>query len=625
MIGRILSGRYQVMERLGGGGMAVVYKALDTFLNRQVSVKVLRSQYADDEEFVRRFRREALAVASLGHPNIVNIYDVGQDGEIYYTIMEYIEGETLRELIEREGVLAPERAVEITKEILEGLHHAHRHHIIHRDIKPHNILITKEGRVKVTDFGIALAANSGATIVHTGRIIGSAHYLSPEQARGAPSDERSDIYAVGVVLFEMISGQRPYDGDTALIVAMQHLEKPVPDLRALNPAIPSALAGIVRRAMSKQPDRRYATAQEMIQDLNAWQQGLPVNRPSRDGDAELDATRIIAARSREEDETRSELEDAEELPERSSRSARLWIGVTLLSLLAIALISYLAVRSWLYVPTTEVPNVIGLTLEEAEDELNDAGLDFEVAEEIFSEEQTGTVMSQDPAAGEVVRSSRIVYLTVSKGQEPVEIPLVSGMHRLEARNRLVNLGLDVQETERHHESVPADYVIESVPGHGAERVKGSSVELIVSLGPEKEPFSMPNLIGKSFEEARDLLLSLGLDLDEIKRGGTSDQPQNTVMDQEPDPGTQVETGDPVDLVLSDGCRNQAQETIRVSQDGVRLQIELFDERGSRVIYDQERNRGEFPLTICWQGEAARYFVKEDGTTTYSQILKREEN
>lgn len=266
MEGQRLGGRYQVETRIGGGGMAIVYKAKDLILHRQVAVKILRSQFGMDEDFVNRFHREAQAVASLSHPNVVGVYDVGQDDETHYIVMEYIEGHTLKEVINQQGALPIEEAVRISIQICDALDHAHQNNIIHRDIKPHNIMIGKNGRVKVTDFGIARAVTS-TTITHTNSILGSVHYFSPEQARGGVSAEKSDIYSLGIVLYEMVTGQLPFSGDSPITIALKHLQEPLPEPRESNPNIPQSVENIIFKALVKDPFLRYSSARAMLLDL----------------------------------------------------------------------------------------------------------------------------------------------------------------------------------------------------------------------------------------------------------------------------------------------------------------------------------------------------------------------
>lgn len=288
---KVLSDRYEIIEKIGVGGMAIVYKAKDLLLNRVVTIKVLREQFASDDDFVRRFRREAQSAASLSHPNIVSIYDVGKDGDTEYIVMEYVEGQNLKELIRNYAPLSSEQSINLARQIAEAIRHAHEHHIIHRDIKPHNILVTADGRAKVTDFGIARAV-SAATMTHTGDIIGSVHYLSPEQAKGVQTNEQSDLYSLGIILYELLTGKVPYDGETPVAIALKHLqENPVPPSQ-LNPRISQGIENVILKAIAKAPERRYQTAVEFVEDLNHIQNGEPIRKIERPLEEDLDSTRI---------------------------------------------------------------------------------------------------------------------------------------------------------------------------------------------------------------------------------------------------------------------------------------------------------------------------------------------
>ncbi|MBP1759434.1 MAG: serine/threonine protein kinase, partial [Firmicutes bacterium] len=272
---KIFGERYEVLEKIGAGGMAIVYKAKDLLLNRVVTIKVLREQFVTDEDFIRRFRREAQSAASLSHPNIVSIYDVGKDGDTEYIVMEYVEGRNLKEIIREYAPLSTEQSINLARQITGAIQNAHENHIIHRDIKPHNILVTADGHAKVTDFGIARAVSS-ATVTHTGDIVGSVHYLSPEQAKGIQSNEQSDIYSLGIVLYELLTGKVPYDGETPIAIALKHLQQePVPPSK-LNPRIGKELEGVIMRAIAKSPEQRYLSAKELVEDLNHIQAGRPI-------------------------------------------------------------------------------------------------------------------------------------------------------------------------------------------------------------------------------------------------------------------------------------------------------------------------------------------------------------
>ncbi len=325
MIGSELGGRYEIVERIGGGGMAIVYKAYDTLLHRHVAVKVLREQFVHDEEFIQRFRREARSAASLSHPNVVSIYDVGQDEDIHYIVMEYIEGGTLNDIIKERAPLQAEEAVKIASQICDALDHAHQNGIIHRDIKPHNILISKSGRIKVTDFGIARAAAS-SHITQTGAVLGSVHYFSPEHAKGVAQGEKSDIYSLGAVLYQMVTNRLPFAGDSPISVALKHLQEDFEEPRSINPLLPQSLENIILKALRKRPEERYESARAMLEDLETCL--LPERRDERkvfyEPEDDDDEKTIIMPAIREHTVAVNYGQEDEEMPKHGAGSRRAW-------------------------------------------------------------------------------------------------------------------------------------------------------------------------------------------------------------------------------------------------------------------------------------------------------------
>ncbi|MDU2240758.1 MAG: Stk1 family PASTA domain-containing Ser/Thr kinase, partial [Paenibacillus sp.] len=386
MIGHELGGRYQIIERIGGGGMALVYKAQDLLLNRYVAIKVLRQQFVNDEEFIRRFRREAQSAASLSHPNIVSVYDVGQEDEVHYIVMEYVEGQNLNEIIKERAPLQVDEAVRIASQIADALDHAHHNQIIHRDIKPHNILIGRNGRVKVTDFGIARAVTS-ATITQTGSVVGSVHYFSPEHAKGVATGEKSDLYSLGIVLYQMLTGRLPFLGESPISVALKHLQEQFDEPRVVNPMIPQSVENIILKSMRKNPGERYQSAKEMLRDLETCL--LPERRTESKlafiEDHDEDSTRIIPAirpQSQGSPAGASKLSrDGGAVTEERNGTQKkkiwgkpaLWVSLTLVVLLALAGVAWY-VTNLVTVPEVAVPNVINLEEEKAVQALTDKGI-----------------------------------------------------------------------------------------------------------------------------------------------------------------------------------------------------------------------------------------------------------
>lgn len=480
MIGRLLGNRYLIQERIGEGGMAVVYRAQDQRLRREVAVKVLREPYASDPEFVRRFRQEAHAAASLSHPHVAAVYDVGSDGDVDYIVMELLPGRTLRDVLREQGPLPPERAVEIAIQVARALQHAHERGLIHRDIKPQNILFTPDEQVKVADFGIARAFG-GSSATETGTILGSVHYMSPEQVAGEPVGPPSDVYSLGVVLYEMLTGQRPYEGASPFEIAQKHLQGGFPPPQQVRPEIPPALAAIVQKAMARLPSHRFASAREMEQALRGWQQG---------GGEATAATRILPP-GRPEPSSTPEYRYA---PPPEPMTARPWVWAVMV---LVVLVSSVGLVVGIFAPDlfrwvgkeVWVPQVVGLPLLEAQARLLETGLRFRIErQEPNREFPPGYVIGQSPAPGSKIRADAEVSLVVSQGPPLVRVPQVKEMSLERAKELLLQAGLQVGRIEeREHESIPQGYVIDSSPPPNTTLEEGSPVDLLVSKGPSHSP------------------------------------------------------------------------------------------------------------------------------------------
>jgi len=432
MIGQELGGRYELMERVGGGGMALVYKAHDTLLGRKVAVKILRQQFTNDEDFIKRFRREAQAAASLSHPNVVSIYDVGQDGDVHYIIMEYIEGTNLNDKIKQQAPLQIEEAVHIASQICDALDHAHHNQIIHRDIKPHNILIGKNGRVKVTDFGIARAAAS-TDITQTGAVLGSVHYFSPEHAKGVAQGAKSDLYSLGIVLYQMLTAKLPFLGDSPISVALKHLQEKVEEPRKVNPLIPQSVENIILRALRKNPDERYVSAKQMLNDLETCLLPERRNEPrlARSSEDEHDDERTLIIPAIRSNQTFEPVNDKESrrggngrwdnLEEEPRTRSLAWIKpvvwiVIILALLGAMWYSIGWIKGMLEVPEVEVPNVVGYPLNEAVAKLKEAGLTVvEPPEYRISDEYDKDIVMEQDKAGEMAKEKSPISIVVSSG------------------------------------------------------------------------------------------------------------------------------------------------------------------------------------------------------------------
>ncbi|MFO7262800.1 MAG: hypothetical protein A6D91_00060 [Bacillaceae bacterium G1] len=556
MIGHVLNGRYQVIKRIGSGGMATVYQGLDLQELRFVSIKMLKEQFVHDEAFTRRFQREAEAVSRLSHPNIVQFYDIGQENGVPYIVMEYVEGESLKEKISRQAPLPVEEAVRIAMQICDALAYAHRQQIVHRDIKPHNVLITDDGQVKVTDFGIA-QASSEATITH-GTVLGSVHYCSPEQAKGAIVTGQSDLYSLGVVLYEMVTGELPFSGDTPVTVALKHLQEPYPPAYEKNRLVPRSLENVLARALAKDLRQRYQTAEQMRDDLAlVLQPGGEVAPPPAFSEDEQ-ATRLMPSLPKSyvgAPEERPSDEEGTGSAESSSRRRVKRRMTVFLSVLAVLVLlggwGWHQLQAKWVVPEVVTPDVVGLPAEEAVRLLTEAGLNverFEVENELVP---AGHVVRQDPPGQLKVKSNRTVRIWVSTGPPSVVLPALEGSSRQEAAAELENLGLAYEIIEEYSQRVPKGYVIRHEPAARSTVIPGqTTVKLVVSAGPEM--LTMINLRGLSLKEAEARLLEMELSLGRVYTQAST-AAQGTVLRQFPyEPGDPVPVGASVDLWVSSG-------------------------------------------------------------------------
>lgn len=582
MIGHELGGRYQVVERVGGGGMALVYKAQDILLNRYVAIKVLRQQFVNDEEFIRRFRREAQSAASLSHPNIVSVYDVGQEDDVHYIVMEFVEGQNLNEIIKERAPLQVEEAVRIASQIADALDHAHQNQIIHRDIKPHNILIGRNGWVKVTDFGIARAVTS-TTITQTGSVVGSVHYFSPEHAKGVATGEKSDLYSLGIVLYQMLTGRLPFLGESPISVALKHLQEHFDEPRTVNPMIPQSVENIILKSMRKNPGERYQSAKEMLRDLETCL--LPERRMESklafiEHDDE-DSTRIIPAirpqagakpggsakltrdNPRERDNAAA-LEERQVPKKKAWGKPALWVGLTLVILLAMAGVAWY-LSSLVTVPEVSVPGVVNLQEQDAIAKLKDNGIEVgDIDREYKDGFAEGVVWEQSKPEGMKVKEGSTVDLKVSIAKQLPKMPtLTDGKTTYEdAVNQLVTMGVDedrISKKEEPSDDKEAGQVIGQSPDPGTEfDPETEEIVLTVSTGPEN--VKMPNLVNKTQAEAEAEIKKWGLKLaeDGIKEEPSYEVEAGKVTKQWPyAPNDEIPPGSKVTLFVSTGYPPEA--------------------------------------------------------------------
>lgn len=525
--GTVVDERYRLVEKIGSGGMADVWLASDTELDRQVAVKILHERFAQDPEFVERFEREARSAAGLQHPNVVGVFDRGEFRDTYFIAMEYVDGPSFKELVK--GGMGVADAVSFVEQILGAAKFAHRKGIVHRDLKPQNVLIDEEGRAKVADFGIASGETSDITQV--GTVMGTAEYLSPEQAEGRETTPRSDIYSIGVILYEALTGSVPFTGDSPVSIAMKQVTETPRRPSALNPKVPPALDAVTMRALSKDPEERY-------RDADAFRSALDAAMANPDKPRRQDAAALAAAETSATEVRQLDSEDE------GSRTRWKWILAGVLVVAVAGLVAWLLTRPG----SVTVPNVTGLTSEVAVTRLEGIGLDAEI-DPVPNLAARNTVLEQDPVPESVVDEGSTVTLSVSTGPALVEIPDVSGLTEKEARQRLLDQGLVVSVVNKNSDSVPKGKVIGTDPAAGTEISVGSTVKLEVSSGNAK--VAVPDLIGLQAEAALSALEGEGLVGSIVERDVSA--PTGEVVSQSPSAGSKIKKGSQVTLFVSSGA------------------------------------------------------------------------
>ncbi len=660
--GMFISERYEVIDKVGSGGMADVYKARDQRLNRFVAIKVLKPEYSSDKSFVNKFRGEAQSAAGLSHPNIVNVYDVGDDSGLHFIVMELVEGITLKRFIERKGKLEVKEAVGITIQIAQGMEAAHDNHIIHRDIKPQNIIISRDGKVKVTDFGIAKATNSNTI---TSNAMGSVHYLSPEQARGGYSDEKSDIYSLGVTLYEMLSGKVPFAGDNTVSVALLHIQGEAMPLRELDPEIPFSIDKIVQKCMQKRPERRYHTASELISDLKRAitnPDGDFVQIPAfvatdsptiniseeigkiKNGaflDDDMRSTKNLAAAAAAAPE-----EDDEELDTVDSKVEKVFVIGSIVAAVVLMIVIISAVAWFLTsnrkndtpddsinteltltpspeptlaptqgVPVGEsyvLPKVTGYTKEDAMTliKAKDPDAIIEWGNDDYSDEyEAGKVMKQYPTEqSEILKGSKVI-LTISVGKQPIEVPDVYGLTEEQADKKITE-----KELLLDHEWIPSDevesgQVISTVPERGAMAKAGDTVKVIVSTGPEIKKVTVPDLLGATENEAKNKLAAANLKIGTVDYQPSDIYAKGQVSYQSTSKGQSVDSNTTIDITISTGKTTATPTVTPIVEEPVdetyvglvTIDVNPFDYieglgDSADIVLEMEKN-GEAPETI----------------------------
>jgi serine/threonine-protein kinase len=537
----LVDGRYRIVRRLGSGGMADVYCADDIHLGRQVAIKVLHRRFAQDGEFVERFRREAKSAAGLQHPNVVGVFDRGEHEGTYYIAMELLDGRTLKDIVAAEAPLPQERVIDIGVQILQAAGFAHRHGVIHRDFKPHNVIVDQHGHAKVTDFGIARAGASEMT--ETGSIMGTAQYLSPEQAQGHAVTATSDLYSIGVILYELLAGRLPFEGDSAVAVALKHLSEPPAPISQLRADVHPALEAVVMAALAKDPAQRWQSAEDMAAGLEAARAQIEAGPNGDQGTAAFAALPLPSETAATVPVVAHVAEPEEERRERRWP----WYAIGALALALLAVLLYLILSGTLATERSQVPRVTGKQLVEARAIMERAGFEVDT-ERVQSAQPFDQVVDQDPNPGEEAEEGSIVTLEVSGGPGEVLVPPVSGLRQAQAIEELEDADLEVTIDREFSDRVREDFAIRTVPREGTELTKGTRVRLIVSDGPEQ--VAVPDVLGLSRESAESRLRDEGFGV--IVEEQESEESEGTVISQDPGGGSEVARGETVTITVSTG-------------------------------------------------------------------------
>lgn len=644
IIGKRISGRYKVLEMIGGGGMANVYLAHDMILDREVAVKMLRLDFVNDEEFIRRFHREAQSATSLTHPNIVSIYDVGEEDSLYYIVMEYVNGQTLKQYINQHASLRVEKALDIMMQLTSAISHAHQNHIIHRDIKPHNILIDRNGNVKITDFGIAMAL-SATSITQTNSVLGSVHYLSPEQARGGMANRKSDIYSLGIVMFEILTGRLPFSGESAVSIALKHLQSETPSVRRWNSNIPQSVENIVLKATAKDPFHRYNSVDEMEEDIRTALDPDRMNEPKFINPIDDEATKAIPIITDDRphknlDETLVHSADKtvqtkKETPEKekeTKKKRKKWPTVLIVTFLTLAVLGLLTITflpGLLSAKDIKIPDVSGMELDDAISKLKLNGLEVEKQIEIPDDViDQGEVIKTDPEIGTTVKENTKVNLYVSTGKEKTELSdYVRRLYDdvfplLENRNFK-----DIKKTEVYDESEPGTILSQSPPGGEKVVPEDTVLEFEVSKGPET--IELKDLTQYTLKSAEDYASLVGLKI-QTEEKYDEKVPADMVISQKPKPGTVMTKGDTITVIISKGKEEKPPKTVvkeitidyeptvpvtgePIPKQEVLIYIEDMNHsmtEPAETFYITETTKKQIELTIPYGGKAGYRVIRD---------------
>ena len=616
---RTLAGRYELLEQIGEGGMAVVYKSRDKLLNRNVAVKILKPEYTRDVKLVESFKKESQAAASLVHPNIVGVYDVGREGNINYIVMELVEGRILSNIIKDEAPMDYKKAIDIARQIAAGLSCAHKNHIIHKDVKPHNVLVTNDGVAKITDFGIAKVVDNATIVGNADTVMGSVHYFSPEQARGGYVDEKSDIYSLGIVLYEMITGNVPFDGDNPVSVALMHINNEITPPSKLVKGVPPVLEQIIMKATNKIQVNRFKSADEMMEalknvDLISSIVGDSIflaagndeeGNPEYTVGGKQDETGDSGQGGGNHGEGGSKAKGSKEEGESGKKKFRL--SKIKIAAIAVAVICAIPVSGLIYhfivdagQNNIKVPDLAGMTVSEARETLDELGLALEEGDKVYdSERAEGEIVSQTPEEGTKVKKGKVIRVSISKGAKQGTVPNIMGKSYADAVYLLEKYGYTVGEVTIGESTEPKDTVIEQTPEAGSELKPGSKVRFVVSSGEDEGKVKVPKLVGLTLEKAKEELKAAGLELGTVGEEMSDTYSKGQISWQSTGAGEKLEEGATVNVRVSTGDEAPAPKSVALDIDyGPAKNLVFFitvtvsDENGTRNIFTREQRLKE---------------------------------
>lgn len=570
---KVLANRYELLERVGEGGMSVVYKAKDRLLNRFVAVKILKPEFISDQKFIDSFRRESQNAASMSHPNIVNIYDVGREGNIHYIVMELIEGRALSDYIKDQGPMAYPKVIALSKQIAAALAFAHKNHIIHRDVKPHNVMITPNGTAKITDFGIAKAVNAATIVDNTDGIVGSVHYFSPEQARGGYVDEKSDIYSLGIVMYEMLTGQVPFDGDNPVNIALQHINSEMVPPSQLVTGVPPALEHIIMKCCDKYPVNRYASAEDLIEALNNLEfvgsvvgdsvlmggAGAAAGRDKQRRQDSPGRNPLVETDYDDGEEDAGNYGEGKRKAKTTGKNKKKKIMIIAAAAAAVVL-AFILILAFTGGEEIEAPDFTGLTYEQAEQKALEYDVKIKPGDEVISETvDKGIIVSQDPQAGETIKTGSTITVNVSKGLGDGSVPNVVGMMEDDLSDFLAGTGFELGDVDKEASEKPEGTVLRQTPEAGAEVEKGTRIDVVVSDG-SKAKCKVPSLLGYSVSEAQSLLANAGLKLGKVSSEYSNSYGDGEIIYQQYKAGTELTKNSTVNVTISKGKKPETTTT-----------------------------------------------------------------